>query len=675
MPKVEAQVRMAYLLSEIEKHNNNYYNLDSPVIPDAEYDILFRELVELETVYPLFKDPASPTQRVGGTPSDRFAKVRHSVPMLSIDNAMTEDEARAFYQRVVASLVGHVGDLDFVAEPKYDGLSLNLKYLDGVLVQAVTRGDGETGEDVTAQARTIRNLPLRLKGANFPSLVEVRGETLLEKADFEEINKSRGAAGVQLLANPRNAAAGGLRQLDPKETAARRLKFYGYDVVLPNAENLDWASSQKLVLAWLSENGFSVSTAVSEVSGEQGIVDWFNTMKSIRASLPYEIDGVVFKVKNRALHQGIGWNSRTPKWAIAFKFPPEEMATQLLSIDVQVGRSGAITPVARLAPVRVGGVVVANATLHNLAQIKRLDVRVGDRVVVRRAGDVIPEIARLAPMNSLEAKSHAAALEFSIPSVCPECGSSVVQDGESYVCTGGMACTPQRVYSLTHYASRLGMNIEGLGDKVAEQLVSFGLVSHWADLYLLTADSLLGLPGFAAKSADNLVAAIKSSSGLPLHRFVYALGIPEVGENTAKLLARHFGTFGALASASRAALLEVDGVGKETADSLLAYFSEHATAAMELLLSHVVPAPNTESLGAGPLTGKTLVVTGAMTRPRPEIEALIEASGGKAAGSVSKKTFAVVAGEAAGSKLAKAKELGIQIWTEQELMLALGATQ
>lgn len=671
--KTQASARIAELAQAIEYHNHRYYELDDPAIADADYDLLFRELRDLEESHPEWKDPASPTQRVGGKALDKFSKVTHEVPMLSIDNAMSNEEAAAFVNRVAQALGCPAEFVELTAEPKYDGLSCSLRYEDGVLTLAATRGDGTTGEDVTAQARTIRNLPLRVQ-TSLPVL-EVRGEVLMEKADFEAVNAQRAAEGQQLLANPRNAAAGGLRQLDPKETAKRRLKFYAYDVVSKGGGLPVWAESQETMLLTLKQMGFSVAAGLQTVTGPAEVEGWFRQMTAARPALPFEIDGVVFKVRRREHRQVLGWQSRTPRWAIAYKFPPEEVTTTLDAIELQVGRSGVLTPVARLKPVRVGGVVVANATLHNLGQVRAKDVRPGDQVVVRRAGDVIPEVARLAPMEAHERDAHQMAVEFGMPSVCPACGAPVVQDGEAYVCTGGIHCPPQRIFSLTHYASRLGMDIEGLGEKVAEQLVTAGLVQSFIDLYGLTADQVADLPGFARKSAENLVDAIAASKGRPQHRFLYALGIPEVGERTAKDLARHFGDVIALALAAEEDLQRVEGVGPETANAVTAALGDWGINALSALVAAAAPAPaDTSAAAGGVLSGKTLVVTGTLSVPRGDIEAAIEAAGGKVSGSVSKKTYAVVAGEAAGSKLAKARSLGVPVWDEAKLRETLSSS-
>lgn len=677
MTEMNTRIRMTELAQAIEYHNQRYYEMDDPVISDAEYDQLFRELRSLELAHPDWADPASPTLRVGGFALDKFEKVTHTVPMLSIDNAMNGQEARAFVARTAATLGLRPDEVAFTAEPKYDGLSCSLRYEDGVLTQAATRGDGTTGEDVTHQARTIRGLPLRIQMPEGLRVLEVRGEVLMAKADFEAVNQARAAAGEALLANPRNAAAGALRQLDPKETAKRKLSFYAYDVVGQNLPG--WANGQETLLHNLQRLGFSVADELASVTGSEEVLAWFEQMQSRRAALPFEIDGVVFKVKDRAHRDVLGWQNRTPRWAIAFKFPPEEAITTLTDIDLQVGRSGVLTPVARLAPVRVGGVTVTNATLHNQSQIKAKDVRVGDPVVVRRAGDVIPEVARRhrgmdeqVSLHAEAALAHFSRPEFRMPDTCPVCASPVVQDGESHRCTGGVHCPPQRIHSLTHYGSRLGLDIEGLGDKAAELLVQHGLVHDFADLYGLTPDVVAKLPGYAQRSAEQLVTAIAASSGRPLHRFLYALGIPEVGERTAKDLARAFGEVSVLANASEAELLAVPGVGPETAQAILGYFGSWAPDEFSRLVALARPVA-AEAGAVGALSGKTLVVTGSLSRPRSEVEAAIEAAGGKVAGSVSKKTHAVVAGEAAGSKLAKAQELGIAVWTEDQLMRMLNA--
>lgn len=671
----DVKSRMQVLAQEIEYHNHRYYVLDDPVIPDAEYDRLFRELADLEAAHPELTDPASPTQRVGGQALSAFASAVHTLPMLSIDNAMNEAEARKFMERVAATLGLAADQVEMTAEPKYDGLSLELTYVHGVLVEASTRGDGLTGENVTAQAKTIRNIPLRLNAEAPPPRLIVRGETLMEKADFRALNEANRTKGLKEFANTRNAAAGSLRQLDPKITAQRKLKFYAYDIaVAPDEPVHAWAETQNTLLAYLQALGFTVSDRVTLATGPDQMQQVFADFATARASLPFDIDGVVFKIRDRAHRVTLGWQARTPKWAIAYKFPPEDAVTTLSAIDIQVGRTGVLTPVARLEPVNVGGVVVTNATLHNLSQVQRLDVRAGDRVVVHRAGDVIPEVSgRVTERDSAQEAEHAGREAFSMPTHCPACGSLVVKEGEAHYCTGGVRCTPQRVNSLIHYGSRLCMDIEGLGDKTAQQLVDANLVHDLVDLYTLTLEQVKTLPGFAAKSAQNLVDAIAGSAGRDLNRFIHALGIPEVGEQTAKDLARHFVSFDAFLAATEDDLLAIAGVGPETASAVVASLEElnENQARTQTLLLYVQPKAYVAAASAKPLEGKTLVVTGTLSKPREEIKAMIEAAGGKVAGSVSKKTYAVVAGEEAGSKLDKAQALGVPVWTEAELNQAL----
>ena len=656
--------KMVALTAAIEQHNRLYYEMDAPTITDAEYDQLFRELVEMEAKHPEYASPTSPTQRVGGKALAKFVSVVHTVPMLSIANAMDGTEARAFVERVATGLGIRPEQVELVSEPKYDGLSCSVRYEFGKLIQAATRGDGTTGEDVTAQAKTIRNLPLRIDDTS--PVLEVRGEVMMAKADFASVNIARVADGLPELANPRNGAAGALRQLDPKETAKRKLSFFAYDVVGENGVAPDWARNQVLMLRHLERLGFTVSSEIRSITGPEELLAWFAAMSVARAGLPFDIDGVVFKVKNREHRDVLGWQSRTPKWAIAYKFPPEEVSTELMSIDLQVGRTGTLTPVARLNPVRVGGVVVSNTTLHNLGQIRRKDVRVGDRVVVRRAGDVVPELARRAVTIGECPEVHSTRPLFEMPTSCPACGSPVVQEGEFHICTGGIHCKPQRVHSLTHYASRLGLDIEGLGDRVAEMLVQEGLVTKFADLYYLTVQQLETLPGFARKAAENLADAIERSVGQDLHRFIFALGIPEVGERAAKDLAKEFRDFRKLLAATPEDLLRVNGIGVETANALAAYFRSAGLTELHELLDLVKPAPPVFREGAV-LQGKTLVVTGTLSKSRQDVEAAIEAAGGKVAGSVSKKTYAVVAGTNAGSKLEKATALGVLVLSEDDL--------
>lgn len=631
-----------------------YYVEDAPLVPDAEYDDLFRSLQQLEKKYPELVSADSPTQRVGGAPVKSLPSVKHKVPMLSIDNAMSAAEAEAFIRSIASELGVPANSLVMTREPKYDGLSCALHYLDGLLVKAVTRGDGEEGEDVTAQAKTIQSIPLRLAQ---PFTGEIRGEVLMTKKDFARLNARQRDAGEKEYANPRNAAAGSLRVLDPRVTASRRLSFFAYVVVNAEAHELD---NQAQALAFLKTLGFQVSDKFTVVTGVEGVLSSFEDMVAARDGLPYEIDGVVYKVARFDQQTQLGWNNRTPRWAVAYKFPAEERITTLEGIDIQVGRTGVLTPVARLKPVSVGGVTVSNVTLHNLAQVRTKDVRVGDQVVVRRAGDVIPEIVR-----SLPELRVSNLVEWQMPTHCPTCGSHVIQVQASYICTGGVSCPDQRLFRITHFGSRLGLDIEGLGESTVQQLLDAGMIHNISDLYSLIASTVQVLPGWGLTSATNLVNAIQGTVGRPLRRFLFSLGIEGVGEGTAKRLAMAFGKWENLRYATEADLTAVPDVGPITAASILAAFSdEHYGPEIDRLAALVQPQPEEVVVG-GPLAGKTVVVTGTLpSLSREQAKALVEKLGGKASDSVSKKTFAVVAGEAAGSKLTKAKDLGVPVHDE-----------
>jgi DNA ligase (NAD+) len=660
--------RITKLRNEIAFHDHLYYVLDAPVLPDADYDAMYRELQALEAAHPELLTPESPTQRVSGAPLAAFEQVTHTVPMLSIDNAMDAAQAEAFVLRIAAELGVDPETLEFQAEPKYDGLSCSLVYEHGLLVQAATRGDGLVGENVTAQIRTIRNVPLsllhRFQHSAPPARLEIRGEVLMPKKAFDRLNTELAAKEGKLFVNPRNAAAGSVRQLDPAITANRGLAFYAYGM----GEYPGFIATQADLLAILAFLGFSVSASARTVIGVTGIMDHFEYMVQQRPHLEFDIDGVVFKLNAMVHQQKLGWVTRTPRWAIAYKFPAEEKSTELLAIDIQVGRTGTCTPVARLSPVFVGGVTVTNATLHNEDELLRKDVRVGDRVVVRRAGDVIPEVVRYVPDEA-----HTARATFVMPTTCPVCGSPVHREADSatHRCTGGLACQAQRLYAVTHFASRLAMNIDGMGEQVASVLLNTKLITKPSDLYSLTQEQLQSLPRFAEKSATNKLEAIQASRNPTLRKFIFALGIPGVGDGTAKRLATAFGTFAKVQAATDAELMAVPDVGPDTTAKILAFFS-NADNALEVarLVSAVHPQEEAK-LEGGTLVGKTLVLTGTLSIPREEYVAQIEAAGGKVSGSVSAKTSAVVAGESAGSKLTKAQSLGVPVWTEAELVTAL----
>jgi DNA ligase (NAD+) len=657
--------RAATLRGEIERHNHAYYVLDAPTIPDAEYDRLFRELVELEQAHPELATPDSPTQRVGGTPLAEFGQVQHRVPMLSLNNAFSAEEAAAFDRRCREGL--GLDEVEYAVEPKFDGLAITLIYEDGVFAQGATRGDGFTGEDVTANLRTVKSIPLRLP-AGAPARLEVRGEVLMYRAEFEKLNRRQRERGEKEFANPRNAAAGSLRQLDSRITARRPLRFFAYgvaDVAAIHPAPVAHAETMDRLAAW----GFPVATERAVVRGAAGLAAYYERIGAARPGLPYDIDGVVYKVNGLAEQDRLGFVSRAPRFAVAHKFPAEEALTTVEAIEVQVGRTGAITPVARLAPVFVGGVTVTNATLHNEDEVRRKDVRIGDTVIVRRAGDVIPEVVAIVPE-----RRPILAPEFHMPKRCPVCGSAVEKPEDEAIarCTGGLFCPAQRKQALLHFASRRAMDIEGLGDKLVEQLVDNAIVKTPADLYKLGLLALANLERMAEKSAANILAAIEKSRATTLARFIYALGIRNVGEATAKDLARHFGGLDALMGADEARLQQVPDVGPVVAASIARFFAEpHNVEVIEQLRAagvHWVEG-EPQATVASVIAGKTFVLTGTLpTLTREAAKELIEARGGKVAGSVSKKTDFVVAGVEAGSKLDKAQQLGVTILDETQFL-------
>lgn len=666
--------RAQELRAEIEKHDYRYYVLDDPLISDAEYDALFRELQALEAAHPELLASDSPTQRVGGKPLGAFAPVRHAVPMLSIRTETDTEEtgAFAFDARVRRELGLGAGNppVEYAAELKFDGLAINLRYEEGVLVRAATRGDGETGEDVTGNVRTVGQIPLRLHAVEPPDVLEVRGEIYMKRADFERFNARAQAAGEKTLVNPRNAAAGSIRQLDSRVAASRPLSFFAYG--LGEAQGWTLPETHSAILDALASFGLPVCAERAVLQGPQSLADFHRRIGERRGTLPFDIDGVVYKVNSLALQKELGFVSREPRWAVAHKFPAEEAATEVLGIDIQVGRTGALTPVARLSPVFVGGVTVTNATLHNEDEVRRKDVRIGDTVIVRRAGDVIPEVVRIVPE-----KRPILAPEFIMPRICPVCGSHVVRAEDEAVarCSGGLYCPAQRKQALLHFASRRAMDIEGLGDKLVEQLVDGSIVRTPADLYTLEMTSLVRLDRMAEKSAANLLAAIEKSKRTTLARFVYALGIRNVGEATARDLARHFGSLDRITRAGEEQFMEVADVGPVVAQCLCQFFGEpHNIEVIGQLCAAGVAWPEEEAVTAtgGTLSGKTFVLTGTLpSLTRDAAKALIEAAGGKVSGSVSKKTDYVVAGAEAGSKLDKARELEVNIIDEAQLHIIL----
>jgi DNA ligase (NAD+) len=670
----DAAARAEALRRQIEQHNHAYYVLDAPTIPDIEFDRLFNQLQALEAEHPALITADSPTLRVGGKPLPGFAPVRHVVPMLSI-RTETDTEpsgARAFDARVRRELeLGDVEpEVDYAVELKFDGLAINLRYEEGVLVQAATRGDGESGEDVTQNIRTVRRIPLRLDG-EVPPVVEVRGEVFMSRPDFEHYNERQRALGRATLVNPRNGAAGSIRQLDPAMAAERPLSFYAYG--LGETRGWELPATHGGVLDALAGFGLPVCEHRAVVQGADGLIGFHARIREMRDALAFDIDGVVYKVNSLALQQRLGFVTREPRWAVAHKYPAEEALTTVEAIEVQVGRTGAITPVARLAPVFVGGVTVTNATLHNEAEARRKDVRIADTVIVRRAGDVIPEVVsvviELRPMADLLNPLHPA---FELPKLCPVCGSAVERPEDEAIarCTGGLFCPAQRKQALLHFAGRRAMDIEGLGDKIVEQMVDTAIVKTPADLFKLGLPAIVNLERMAEKSATNILAAIDKSKATTLARFIFALGIRNVGEATAKDLARHFGSLDALMEADVDGLQQVPDVGPVVAASVARFFAEpHNREVVEQLRAAGISWSEGEAsaLVNSPIAGKTFVLTGTLpTLTRDEAKDMIEALGGKVAGSVSKKTDYVVAGTEAGSKLDKAQTLGLAVLDEMQ---------
>jgi DNA ligase (NAD+) len=667
--------RAAALRAEIAAHNERYYVDDAPTISDAEYDRLFRELASIEAEHPALRTTDSPTQRVGGARAVEFAPVRHRVPMLSIrtETDTTVGGATDFDARMrrELALAPDAPAVEYMAELKFDGLAMSLRYEAGVLTVAATRGDGETGEDVTANIRTIPAIPQRLKG-KAPPVLEVRGEIYMTRADFAKLNLRQQESGGKLYVNPRNTAAGAVRQLDPSMTAKRPLHFFAYGI----GETGGWTlpATQSALLDTLGKLGLPVNEDRRVVRGAAGLAAFYEDVQRRRADLPFDIDGVVYKIDSLELQRKLGFRTREPRWAVAHKFPPEEMPTRLLEINVQVGRTGAITPVARLEPVFVGGTTVTNVTLHNEDEIRRRDLRIGDMVVVRRAGDVIPQVVRALPERRPKD-----AREFEMPTQCPECGSAIVRlPGEAIArCSGGLVCPAQRKQALLHFASRRALDIEGLGDKLVDQLVDGGVVHSPADLYKLGLPKLAALERMADKSAGNVLASIERSKSTTFPRFIYALGIRHVGEATARDLADHFGNLDALMNASEEALVEANDVGPVLAASIARFFAEaHNRETVEQLRAAGVHwtegPPRARQPLTGPLHGLTFVLTGTLPAlSRDEAKALIEDAGGKVAGSVSKKTDYVVAGADAGGKLAKAEALGVAVIDEDALRTLL----
>jgi DNA ligase (NAD+) len=663
----EAALALQQLKQRIAEYDYHYYVLDAPLVSDNEYDGVYRELVALEQQYPELVTPDSPSQRVGGLASAAFDSVQHRQAMLSLNNAFSDQELEAFDRRVREATDETV--VEYAVEPKFDGLAITLTYENGVFVQGATRGDGYTGENVTHNLKTIRAIPTRLTAAQPPALLEVRGEVLMLKKDFEKLNQQQAATGGKLFANPRNAAAGSLRQLDSNITAKRPLHFFAYG--LGASEGIPELQSHAQAMQYLADLRFPVTSLRTVKVGAQGLRDYYAEIGAQRSSLPFDIDGVVYKVNDFDLQRTLGFVSRAPRWAVAHKFAAEEATTLVEDITVQVGRTGAITPVARLKPVFVGGVTVTNATLHNEDELRRKDIHIGDTVIVRRAGDVIPEVVAAMPeLRPADARA------FVMPTACPECGSHVVrlQDEAIARCSGGLICPAQRKQAVTHFASRRAMDIEGLGEKLVDQLVARNLVNHLDDVYRLDLAMLSGLDRMAEKSAQNVLDAINKSKQASLPRFIYALGIRNVGEATAKDLAQHYGDLDTLMQADIDSLLQVNDVGPVVADAVYQFFQEphnrEVITAMRALGVHWADIPR--KIQSAAFAGKTFVLTGTLpSLKRDQAQAMIEAVGGKVSGSVSAKTSYVVAGAEAGSKLEKAQQLNVTILDEAALLAML----
>jgi DNA ligase (NAD+) len=664
MDMKDAADRIEKLRKEINRHNYQYYALDSPEITDADYDALFRELVELEEKHPELVTSDSPTQRVGGAPLEKFSQVSHRIPMLSLENALSESEMADFDERVKRFLGLPAGeDINYVCEPKMDGLAVELVYEKGDFTVGSTRGDGFVGEDVTQNLKTVKTIPLRLSISEPPDRLEVRGEVYLALKAFQKLNEEREEAGEPPFANPRNAAAGSLRQLDSRITAKRPLSIFCY--APGEVEGYDFHSQNEFI-STIPDWGLPVNPLARKVRGIREVMQFYQEMSEQRDSLPYEIDGVVVKVDSFTLQMELGEKTRSPRWAIAYKFPPRQAVTVVEDIVPQVGRTGVVTPVARLRPVEVSGVLVSRATLHNWEEMEKKDIRIGDTVVVERAGDVIPAVVRV-----ITEKRTGGEKTLPIPAQCPECGSEVVKiPGEVAVRCMGLSCPAQIRESLIHFASRNAMDIDGLGDKYIEQLLRLGLVKNVADLYGLDKDDFMKFDRMGDKLAENLLNATARSKNRELSRFIYALGIRHVGEHTARLLATSFGSLENLEKATEDELLSIREIGPQVAESIITFFRnpENIAVVRRMLELGVRPAREEKKIG-GRLAGKTFVFTGALTRfTRDEAKKMVENEGGHAAGSVSKKTDFVVAGAEAGSKLAKARELGVKTLSEEEFL-------
>lgn len=661
------QQQIDILRQDLRRYEYEYHVLDNPTIPDAEYDRLFHQLKALEAAHPELITADSPTQRVGAKPLSGFAQIRHEIPMLSLDNAFSDEEFYAFVKRIEDRLIRLPDPLTFCCEPKLDGLAVSILYVNGVLTQAATRGDGTTGEDITANIRTIRNIPLQLLMDNPPTRLEVRGEVFMPHAGFERLNQQALEKGEKTFANPRNAAAGSLRQLDPKITSKRPLVLNAYGIGI--AEGVDLPNTHYDRLQWLKSIGIPVNPEIRLCNGTDEVLDFYRDIQNKRSSLGYDIDGTVLKINDIALQEKLGFISKAPRWAIAYKFPAQEELTRLNDVEFQVGRTGAITPVAKLEPVFVAGVTVSNATLHNADEIERLDIAIGDTVVIRRAGDVIPQI-----IGVLHDRRPADARPIVFPETCPVCDSAIVRiEGEAVArCTGGLFCAAQRKEALKHFVSRKAMDIDGVGGKLIEQLVDRELIHTPADLFKLDLTTLTRLERMGTKSAENALASLEKAKNTTLARFIFALGIREVGEATALNLANHFKTLEALQNADLEALQQVPDVGEVVANRILAFWHEpHNVAIVNDLIAQGVhwETVETKEITENRFKGKTVVLTGTLTQMgRNEAKALLQDMGAKVSGSVSAKTDFVIAGDAAGSKLTKAQELGVTVLTQEEFL-------
>ena len=661
-------VQVQHLRDKINDHNYRYYVLDDPIISDAEYDSLLEKLKKIESEHPELITPDSPTQRVGAKPLKEFAEVQHQIPMLSLDNAFTDEDVIAFDQRIHERL-DTTKSIEYACEPKFDGLAVAIIYQKGILVKAATRGDGTTGEDITENIRTIPMIPLHLRGDDYPEILEVRGEVYMPIKGFEELNKRAEKKGEKIFVNPRNAAAGSLRQLDPRITASRPLAFSCYGVGVVKGKQMPNTHSGTLEI--LKKWGLRNSPECKVVQGIEACLEFHKKLYEKRDKLPYEIDGVVYKVNSIPNQIELGFVSRAPRWAIAHKFPAEEVSTILEDVEFQVGRTGALTPVARLKPVFVSGVTVSNATLHNMDEIRRKDIHIGDTVIVRRAGDVIPEV-----MTAIKKFRPHNAKKINLPKHCPVCHSLVeqIEDESTARCSGGLFCPAQRKEAIKHFASRRAMDIEGLGDKLVDQLVEQDMIKNVADLYFLKFEPLANLERMAEKSAQNLLDALEKSKKTSFARFLYALGIREVGEATAKALAKHFGDLPALLSTTEEELQTIQDIGPVVAKHIITFFAEkHNRTVIDKLLHAGIHWEKTQkSAKSQPLLGKTFVLTGTLAiMTRDEAKEKLENYGAKVSGSVSSKTSYVVVGEDAGSKLAKAKELGVDILDEKQFIAFL----